>query len=334
MKSHNIKRRRLFQMIGGTVAFGGWAMKDSAGAQADSVSLGFPANLTGAIAIIGEEAKIFEKTGARVSFHKFNSGAAVRDAMIAQRVELGIMNATPFVIGVAKGELSGLAVAEYAGRIIMVVGRKDAGFKTVADLRGKKVGSQLGSGTDHVFQNSVLPKYGLKPSDVQIINVKFTDQVSALASRSIDAYAGTEPYSSIAEHSGIGTVLVDYSQFDLSPIMLAVNRPVLQRKPDAVVAFLKGWLEVVRLIKEHPAQASQAIWKFYKAQGYDVPEPVFRSALSRIDFTPDYAPELKGYLTDQAKTLVENKQITHIPDWDKELLRQPLAQAREQLKRV
>ena len=334
MESHEFRRRRVLQLIGGTLACGSLGVKTSVAAQADTVSIGYPAGLIGSVPIIGEDQRIFEKAGARVSFNKFGSGAAVRDAMIAQRVELGIMNATPFVIGVAKGELSGLAVAAYASRIIMVVARKDAGIKTVADLKGKRVGSQFGSGTDHVFQNAVLQKYGLKPSDLQLVNLKLPDHVAALASRSIDAYAGTEPYSSIAEHSGIGTVLVDYSQFDLSPIMLAVNAPVLQRKPDAVVALLRGWLDTVRFIKEQPAQASQAIWRFYKAQGYDAPEQVFRSALNRIDFTPDYAPELKSYLTDQAKILVEKRQIAQIPDWDKELLRQPLAQAREQLKRA
>jgi ABC-type nitrate/sulfonate/bicarbonate transport system substrate-binding protein len=282
----------------------------------------------GAVAIVAEQENMFEKAGARVTFQKFNSGVAVRDAMVAGRVEMGIMNTTPFIIGVAKGELSGLAVASYAGGIIMVVARKDGGVKTIADLKGRKVGSQIGSGTDHVFQNTILPAFGLKASDVQIVNVKFVDHVAALASGSIEAYAGTEPYSSVAEHEGIGRIVVDYSKYDLSPVILAINRPVLQAKRDAVITMLKGWLDTVKLIQEQPARASSAVWKHYTAQGYSAPEQVFRAVMSRIVVTPDYVPELKGYMTEQAQILLDKKQIAQMPDWDKELLREPLAQAR------
>jgi ABC-type nitrate/sulfonate/bicarbonate transport system substrate-binding protein len=314
--------------IGATAVASGWPVPPASAAANDPLSLGYPANVTGAVAIVAEEEKMFEKAGARVAFHKFNSGVAVRDAMVSGRVEMGIMNTTPFIIGVAKGELSGLAVAAYAGRIIMVVARKDGGVRTVADLRGKKVGSQIGSGTDHVFQNRILPAFGLKPADVQIVNVKFADHVSALASGSIEAYAGTEPYSSVAEHEGIGRIVVDYGQYDLSPIILAVNRSALQDKREAVIAMLKGWLDTVRLIQDQPARAGNAVWKYYTAQGYSAPESVFRAVLGRIVVTPDYVPELKTYMTEQAQILLDQKQISRMPDWDKELLREPIAQAR------
>lgn len=124
------------------------------------------------------------------------------------------------------------------------------------------MGSQIGSGTDHVFQNTILPAFGLKASDIQIVNVKFADHVSALASGSIDAYAGTEPYSSVAEYEGIGRIVVDYGKFDLSPIILAVNRSALQEKRAAVIMALKGWLEAVKFIQEQPARASNIVWKY------------------------------------------------------------------------
>ncbi len=328
MNQFKKNRRHLLALISAMTVTAGWPIRSAYAAANDLLSMGYPTNLTGVVPILAEEEKMFDKAGVRVSFNKFNSGVQVRDAMVSGRVELGVMNTTPFVIGVAKGELSGLAVAAYAGRIIMVVARKGSGIKTVADLKGKKIGSQLGSGTDHVFKNKVLPKFGLKVSDVQIVNVKFADHVSALASGSVDAYAGTEPYSSVAEYEGIGHVIVDYGQFDLSPIILAVNRSVLEHKREAVVTMLKGWLETVRFAQEQPARASSDIWKYYTAQGYNAPEPVFRSVLSRLVLTPDYVPELKGYLTEQAQILLDKNQISQMPDWDKELLREPIAQAR------
>ena len=329
MGPYKIGRRQLLKLIGGATVAASLPIRSAHSARNTPLSLGYPANLTGVVAIIAEQEKIFDKVGAQVSFHKFNSGVAVRDAMVSGRVELGLMNATPFVIGVAKGELSGLAVGVYAGRVIMVVAGKNSNIKTISDLKGRKVGSQIGSGTDHVFQNKVLPKFGLKVSDLQIVNVKFAEHISALASGSVDAYAGTEPYSSVAEHEGIGRIIIDYGQFDLSPIILAVNRPVIDKKREAVVTMLKGWLETVKFIQEQPARASHTIWKYYLAQGYSAPESVFRSVLDRLNVTPDYVPELNGYLTEQAQILLDKKQINHMPNWDKELLREPLTMARK-----
>lgn len=328
MKRHDPDRRRLLGALGALPLAASLPARGSSDAP---LTFGYPANLIGSGAILAEQEKIFEKVGARVTFMRFNSGVAVRDAMVSGRVEVGVMNSTPFVVGVAKGELAGLAVAAYAGKIVMVVGGKDRGIKTIADLKGRKIASQVGSGTDHVFQTVILPRFGLKPSDLQIINVKFENQISALASRSVDGYAGTEPYSSIAEHEGIGAVVVDYSQFDLSPVMLAVNRPVLEQKRDAVVTLLKGWLEMVRFSQEQPARSAQAVWRFYKSTGYEVPEPVIFSAFKRVDLNPDYVPELAKYFTEQAQVLYDKKQITRMPDWDKELLREPIAEARAAL---
>jgi ABC-type nitrate/sulfonate/bicarbonate transport systems, periplasmic components len=331
MKRYHPNRRMLLGALGSFPLLAALRAGPARAAPDSPLTLGYPANLIGAGAILAEEEKMFEKVGARVAFQKFNSGVAVRDALVSGRVEVGVMNSTPFVVGVAKGELAGIAVAAYAGKIVMVVGGKDRGIKTIADLKGRKVASQVGSGTDHVFQSVILPKYGLKSSDIQIINVKFENHVSALASRSVDAYAGTEPYSSIAEHEGIGVVVVDYSRFDLTPVMLAVNQPVLEQKRDAVVTLLKGWLETVRFAREQPERAARIIWRFYQSTGYDVPEAVIRSAFGRVDLNPDYVPELAKYFTEQAQVLIDRKQIARMPDWDKELLRGPIDEARAAL---
>ena len=121
-------------------------------------------------------------------------------------------------------------MALYGAKTLSVVAGVKSGVKSVKDLKGRKVGSQLGSATDFVFQNKILPKFGLSKSDVQMINVTFQNHVSALVAGSIDAFAGVEPFPSVAEVEKIGKVLVDYSDFDLQPIILAANKSVDRRQ--------------------------------------------------------------------------------------------------------
>lgn len=292
-----------------------------------AISFGYQATLWGAPAIVAEDEKLFDGLQADVQMRRFSSGKAVRDAMIAGSVDMGSLGGTPFIVGVAKGEIAAIGAIAYAGRTLMVVAGKDTGVTSVAGLKGKKVGSQRGSSTDHIFQNTILPAAGLSKSDVQMVNVSFQDHVSALASKSVDAFAGVDPYPTIAEHMGLGVILTDYAKFDLTPVLIAINRPVLEKNRGAVVEFLKGWLRSVRLFKEDPERATNVVWNNFKAQGYDVPKAVIKTSLSHLEVMAEFVPALKPYLVEQSKVLVEQRQIDKVPDWDRALVEGPLKEA-------
>ena len=276
--------------------------------------------------MIAELEDLFKKAGADVKIFKFDSGKTTRDAMIAGRIDVGVIGATPFVIGAAKGEVEAIAVALYGAKTLSIVGGTKSGVNSVKDLKGRKVGSQLGSATDFVFQNKILPKFGLSTSDVQVVNVTFQNHVAALAAGSIDAFAGVEPFPSVAEVEKIGKVLVDYSDYDLQPIILAANKSAIDGKRDAVIAFLRGWLSGVKIFHDRPDQATQIVLKHFKDQGFSVNDNVIKLMLSKIDVNPNYVPALKTYLDDESKELVKQKKIAAVPDWNK-LLNRDLLQA-------
>src|SRR5581483_8632582 len=138
-------------------------------------------------------------------------------------------------------------------------------------------------------------------ADIQVINVPFQNHVAALVGKSADAFAGVEPFPSVAEVEGFGVVLVDYTEFDMQPVFIAVNEPVLRSKRDALVAFMRAWLQGVRIVNDDPARAARIVWEQFKAQGYDSPESVFKRMLGTLDIKPAYVPNLRDYLNDQAQ---------------------------------
>ena len=324
--THRMSRRKVLTLLGGSALAAAFPAR-SLHAQGAPLTLGIQTSTWGAVGMVAEAEKLFEKAGANVVVQKFDSGRTVRDAMVAGRIDLGSLGAAPFVVGAAKGDMGALGTVAYAGGTLAIVASKKSGIKTVADLKGKKVASQLGSETDHVFQNKIAPAFGLKQGDFQVVNVKFHDHVSALAGGSVDAFAGVEPYPSLAEVEGLGIIVTDYSKYDIVPLMLAVNRPVLEKRSSELVPFLKGWLAAVRMFKDNPQRVIAIVWNFYKSQGYNVQEEVIRRALLHMDVTPNYVPELKAYLTDIAQTLVKRGQIASVPDWDKVLDREMLQRA-------
>lgn len=299
-----------------------------AGRPATALRLGYQASIWAAVPIVAENLKLVEEAGGKIEYRRLGSGKEVRDAMIAGSTDVGSVGVTPFIVGAAKGEIVSVAVSAYAGATLALVVAPDAGIAKVEDLKGKKIASQKGSTTEFVWVNGVAPKFGLKSSDYQLVNVTFADHVSALSSKSVDGFAGVSPYPEIAEYRKIGNELVNFGQYDISPNFVAINAPVLDRDPDGVTAFLRGWLATVRLFKEDRQRAVQVVSEDFKRQGYEVPVEVIDKSMSRMDLTPDYSEQLPGYMDQQAKTLIADGNIKAAPDWGKVLRKDFLQKAR------
>jgi ABC-type nitrate/sulfonate/bicarbonate transport system substrate-binding protein len=320
-------RRDFLALVGATALVSNLPRSVSAQSTPGSLTLGFQNTLWGTIAMIADAQKTFKKAGVNVNPFKFEDGKSTRDAMVANRIDIGVLGATPFVIGAAKGDMLAIGVAMYGGKTDSVVAGKKTGIKSIAELKGRKVASQLGSATDHVFQNKILSKNGLSKSDIRVINIPFQNHIAALVAGSVDAFAGVEPFPSVAEVDGLGVVLADYSKYDILPVILAANRPVVERKRDAVVAFLRGWLDAVKVFTDNREAAAQIVSNFFKSEGFDISDKVLRLMLSKLDLTPYYVPTLQAYLEEESKQLMEQRQIASIPDWSKLLNRELLQQA-------
>ncbi len=328
MTKFTLPRRDFLTITGGALAAAALPGAQALAAMMKTINFGYQTTSWGAVGMIAESQDLFKKAGADVKVFQFSSGKDARNAMISGRVDVGVIGATPFIIGAAKGDMQAIASALYAAKTLAVVVGTKSGIKTLADLKGKKVGSQLGSATDFVFQNKIMPKAGLKKEDVQIVNVRFQNHVAALTAGSIDAFAGVEPFPSVAEVNGLGKVLTDYSPYDLQPIILGATTKTIDENRDNLVAFMRGWLAAVDIYENHRDQAMQIVLDFFKKKGFDVNEKIIKTMLNKIDVKPDFGPELKAYLEDQSKVLVSQKQIAAVPDWDKLLNPSILAAAR------
>lgn len=308
-----LARRGFLTMTGGALAAAATGLR--AGAETAPLNFGYQTTSWGTIGMLVEAEDLFQKAGATVKILKFDGGKTTRNAMVSGRVDVGVLGSTPFVIGAAKGDLVAIGMSMYAGKTDSIVVAKNKGMKSVADLKGRKVASQVGSATDHVFQEKILPKFGLAKDDVQVVNIPHQNHLAAMASGSVDAFAGVEPFPSIAEVDGIGDAIIDYSDFDILPVILAANRPVVEQKRAAVVALLRGWLAGVALFKSNPEKASQIVYAFFKEQGFKVSEGVVKRMLSKLDVETTFKPGLRAYLEDEANVLIKNKAIASMPDW-------------------
>lgn len=335
MTMHDTSRRGFLGIAGAGIAGAGLASAGlSTGAFAQDgakapIAFGYQNTSWGTIGMIAEAENLYAKAGGNVTVYKFDGGKSTRDAMVAGRIDIGVLGATPFIVGGAKGDMVAIGMAMYAGKTLAVMAGTKSGIKKIEDLKGRKVASQLGSSTDAVFQKKILPAFGLTPQSVQIVNVPHQNHIAALASGSVDASACVEPFPSLAQVNGIANVLVDYSKFDITPVLLVANRSAIEQKRAAVVAFLRGWLAAVDTFNKQPDRAKAIVMDHFKAQGFDVTPEVVGLMLSKLDVTTDYVPQLKDALTEEAKGMVAAGQLGAMPDWNKLLDSSLLEEARK-----
>ena len=83
-------------------------------------------------------------------------------------------------------------------------------YKTVADLKGKKVGVTAPGSSTNVMVNFILAKAGLKPSDVSIVGVGASQgAVAAMRAGRIDALSNLDPVITMLQRSGDLKVVAD-----------------------------------------------------------------------------------------------------------------------------
>jgi ABC-type nitrate/sulfonate/bicarbonate transport system substrate-binding protein len=122
---------------------------------------------------------------------------------------------------------------------------------------------------------------------------------------------------------------VDYSKYDITPVVLGANRSAVENKREAVVAFLRGWLAAVDIFNNDPDKAAAIVKAHFTQQGFEISDKVVKLMLSKLDVRTDYIPELNAALTAEAETLVKGGQLSEVPDFSKLLDSSLLEEARK-----
>ncbi len=300
------------------------ALAASAPARAESavVKLGYQYSLWGAPAVVALELGLFKKHGVEVDAKRFAAGKDARDGLVAGSLDVATVGGTPFVVGAALGEMNAIATVAYTGRTGCIEVKKGAGIKTLADLKGKKIGTRPGSTIDAVLRGKVLPAFQMKDSDFQMVNVDFKDQAAALAGGSIDAFAGVEPFCALAESLGYSELLLNYEKYDPMPNMLASTNTFVKNNPQAAKAVVAAMAEASELFTKDPSKVKDILSKLYNAAGYKMDADTLGKLIARMDVNPKYIPGLAKYFKAEADDLAKAGRLRGggNVDWQKVLV--------------
>jgi NitT/TauT family transport system substrate-binding protein len=315
MTTKGLTRRQTLVATGAGVLAAGFGLRPALAET--TVKQGYQTNMWGMPTYYLLHSGHLEKHGIKAEEFAVPSGNLTMQQQVARQVDLGTYAGPSFIIGHEKGGLIAIAKIEYVGKTARVMARKDLGLKTVADLRGKKVANQTGSSTGNIFVDQIATGAGLKKGDYQEIRMNVNDMVAAMAAKTVDAMVNVEPYNAIAEAEGLANSLEDFYSFDKLPVFMAATPEFVEKNPDAIVAYLKAWLDVAKDFKEQPAKVADTIYSFYTSKGYKMSKETFAKALNNVEVGPGWPDDLDAYMKHHAEVLLAAKKVKAIPDWNK-----------------
>jgi sulfonate transport system substrate-binding protein len=319
MAQRTLTRREFLILSGSGLVAAGVVGPEALFAQATTIRQGYQTNIWGMPTYYLLRSGHLEKRNIKFEEFAVPSGNLTMQQMVARQVDLGTYAGQSFVTGHDKGQLVAIAQIEKVGKTSRVMARKELKITKVEQLRGLKIGNQAGSSIGNTFVDIIAPRAGLKKGDYQETRMNVNEMVAAAAAKSIDAFVSVDPYCSIAEAEGIATTVVSLFDYDPMPVFMAATPEFVDKNPQAVVDYLKSWLEVGKDFKQNPRKTADVIYTFFTEKGYKMSRETFSQALGNVEVDVGFPADARPYLQAIAEGLLKEKKIGAIPDWKKAL---------------
>ncbi len=141
-------------------------------------------------------------TGYKINWKKFDSGAKVITAMASGDVHIALAGSSPIAAGVSRElPIQLFWIVENINDAEALVVRNGSGITAPQDLKGKKLGVPFVS-TTHFHSLFALEQFGIKPSDVKILNMQPNAIAAAWERGDIDAAFVWDPALGRIKKSG------------------------------------------------------------------------------------------------------------------------------------
>ncbi len=270
----------------------------------ETLRVGVYADPICALLYVGEAKGMFRRHGLDVSLESYQAGAYAVADLLAGRVDMA--TATGFVLALQafqQPDLRAIGTISTAD-INEVIARRDHGIGKPEDLRGKRIGISRGTANEF-FLSTFLSFNGIRPAEVQTLDLKPADMVTALSEGRIDAAVNFGP-SLVESKRRLGGNALSWSvQNGQEFYFLLLSREELIRtRPGVVTSLLQGLLEAEAFLKAHEKEAQAIV-----GQALHLPPEEVLDTWSRTRFRVRLDQDLLTLMEDEARWAIQNRVI-------------------------
>jgi len=205
-----------------------------------------PPNIVHMPVIVAKELGLYKKAGLDVDIVSLGDGVKVFRALLAGNIELGLTPGAPTIIGISNGAAVKALSANLPKFEASMVVRAD--IKTMADLKGKRIGIQEPGGFADILSRSVLRAAKLDPKEVNFVSIASED-VPALVANQVDTAILHIEQEMLAK-SKVPDLHAIARMWELQPktlyTYLSATEKTIKEKPAIVQAVVTANIEATR----------------------------------------------------------------------------------------
>ena len=210
---------------------------------------------------IAENQHFFSLNGLNVTSQMYATGADALDGLLSGEADIVVGTTEfPFTVRALNQARISTIASMSKSEFIYLVGRVDRGINDVSDLKGKTIGTTLGT-IAHFYLGRFLELNGLSFQDVTFVDLKTpTEWVDAVVNGSIDAVATAQPYVEMA-NEGLGENAVAWSIQSSQPLYAqAISTDEwIAGHPELCSRFLRSLYQAEAFVINHPAEAKAIV---------------------------------------------------------------------------
>ncbi len=238
---------------------------------------------TGALLVVKAQKvleKRFEAQGVTVKWDEFQFGPPLLEALSAGAVDYGYTgDAPPIFAQAGHANLLYAAAIPARGYGQAIVVPPDSPIKTLADLRGKRIGVAKGSSA-HNLLVAALESADIGWKEITALYLAPADASAAFSRGSIDAWSIWDPFLALAEIKQKAVPLSVDPKISAQNSFFLVNRDFAGKHPEAVTAINEEIGKATKWSAEHRDEVAAL---YTEASGVDIAAQ--KMSVDRAEFT-------------------------------------------------
>jgi sulfonate transport system substrate-binding protein len=197
----------------------------------------------------------FKNDGITVEWNFIKAtGPGINEALSNNSIDIGSLGDLPAIAGKAGGLKTRLVAVSSRGGNTYVVVPADSNIKTIKDLKGKKIGVNLGTYM-HAALLKIIKDAGLTANDFKLVNADIPTLKTAIATKDVDAAFINSDALSLRSR-GVGRIIHttnDDPVFYQQAGSVIVRDDFAKKHPDIVRRFVKVWVKASHLASQNKA---------------------------------------------------------------------------------
>ncbi|MCK5386388.1 MAG: ABC transporter substrate-binding protein [Gammaproteobacteria bacterium] len=210
--------------------------------------------------IIAHEKGYFNELGLNVEIRQVKGGNLALKAVLAGEADIATSSEAVVMFNSFKrNDFSIFCTFVTSDNDVKILAHRDSGINQISDLKGKKVGTILGTSA-HFFLNHTLLMNGVSEHDVQISKLKPQESKKVLEEKQLDAIVTWEPYAYLAQKQlGDKVRLVEHDRVYVETFNAITTRDYANKNENILVKITQALMKAVQFIKDKPETTQKIV---------------------------------------------------------------------------